>query len=401
MSSVAIVYRKDKLNKKNEAPIHFRIIKDRKPTYISTGIMLHQDLWDGENHKVKAKHTHSKRINSLLANKFAELQDEVYEHETFEKSLTSKQLRNKIYGQSPTDFFAVAQDVLDIYESEGKVGTHDKCKSIIKKFKSYNENRVIYFQDITFDYLTRYEKYLRTSKGNKTNTVHKDLKFIRRIFNEAIKRDIIEPGISPFLKYKIKLDKTTKEYLTEAELTKMEKLVLKEGSLIECHRNMFVFASYTGGLRVSDVLKLKWGQFDGTHVHVTIKKTKEQLSIKIPDKALEIIRMYMPKKPKSNDYIFPVLRDGLDESDLRLFDNAITSATTLINKNLKIIAERAKITKSISFHISRHTWATLALNKGVAIEKVSKIMGHAQIKETQIYAKIANKELDKAMDAFN
>ena len=57
--------------------------------------------------------------------------------------------------------------------------------------------------------------------------------------------------------------------------------------------------------------------------------------------------------------------------------------------------------KNLSFHISRHTWATRALRKGVSIDKVSKLMGHAQIKETQVYAKIVNEELDKAMDVFD
>lgn len=76
-------------------------------------------------------------------------------------------------------------------------------------------------------------------------------------------------------------------------------------------------------------------------------------------------------------------------------------ATNYINKGLKILASETGIEKPLSFHISRHTWATRALRKGISIDKVSKIMGHAAIHETQIYAKIVNEELDKAMDIFN
>lgn len=79
----------------------------------------------------------------------------------------------------------------------------------------------------------------------------------------------------------------------------------------------------------------------------------------------------------------------------------ISSATAYINKNLKLLAKKATIEKPLSFHISRHTWATRALRKGISIDKVSKLMGHAQLRETQIYAKIVNEELDKAMDVFN
>jgi site-specific recombinase XerD len=62
---------------------------------------------------------------------------------------------------------------------------------------------------------------------------------------------------------------------------------------------------------------------------------------------------------------------------------------------------KLEIEKNISFHTSRHTFATLALKKGMRIEHVSKILGHATIKETQIYAKIVNEDLDLAMDLFN
>ncbi|MBK8369619.1 MAG: integrase catalytic domain-containing protein [Bacteroidetes bacterium] len=154
-------------------------------------------------------------------------------------------------------------------------------------------------------------------------------------------------------------------------------------------------------MRVSDVLKLKWKYIDKTHINLTIKKTGSQLSIKIPDKAFKIIEKYKPKKVEKDNYIFPMLPNGLKEDDLVLLDTEISGATAYINKNLKTIAEKAKIGKPLSFHISRHTWATRALRKGISIDKVSKLMGHAQIKETQIYAKIVNEELDKAMDVFN
>lgn len=167
------------------------------------------------------------------------------------------------------------------------------------------------------------------------------------------------------------------------------------------HRDMFIFAAYTGGLRVSDVLKLKWKNLDKTHIHITIKKTAGQLSIKVPDKAFTIIDKYKPKKFLKEAYVFPVLPFGLNEEDAEALDSEISKGTALINKSLKALEKDSELGKHISFHISRHTWATRALRKGISIDKVSKLMGHAQIKETQIYAKIVNEELDKAMDVFN
>jgi integrase len=149
------------------------------------------------------------------------------------------------------------------------------------------------------------------------------------------------------------------------------------------------------------MLQLKWKNIDKTHIHFTIRKTGSQLSIKVPDRALAILDKYKPKKAEKEHYVFPMLQNGLNEKDLRLVDNEISSATAYINKNLKILATKAEIDKPISFHISRHTFATRALRKGISIDKVSKLMGHAAIRETQVYAKIVNEELDKAMDVFN
>ncbi len=277
MLSVAIVFRKDKMNKKGEAPIHFRIIKDRKVRYISSGIMLPEDHWDIKNNKIKSKHQNSARLNSFLSNKFAELQDQAFEHETIQKSLTSKQLRDKIYGKKPTDFFAFAEESVQSYLNNGKVGTYDKNVSIIRKLKKYLNNKNISFQDITPDFLEKYEAYLREELKNKTNTVTKDFKFIRKLFNEAYSKEIIEHHLIPFNKYKIKLAKTDKSFLMDDELFAIEKYQPTPGTRIELHRDMFVFAAYAGGLRVSDVLKLQRKNFDGVYINFTMKKTSEQL----------------------------------------------------------------------------------------------------------------------------
>ena len=401
MASVAIVYRKDKLNKKGEAPVHLRIIKDRKTSYIATGIMLPENEWDVKFNRVKKNHPNSARLNSFLANKFTELQDNVYEHQTVAKSLTTKRLKEKIYGKTPTNFFDFGLRVLEGYEKQNMIGTYDKAQSILAKLEKFNCSKNLMFQDIDPNSLDKYDSYCRKEWENKTNTVHKDMKFIRKVFNDAIRLEIVEPQENPFARYKLKLEKTQRTFLTEDELEEIAKVECTPGTRLELHRDMFVFAAYCGGLRVSDMLQLKWKNIDKTHIHFTIRKTGSQLSIKVPDRALAILEKYRPKKAEKEHYVFSMLQNGLNEKDLRQVDNEISSATAYINKNLKILAAKAEIEKPISFHISRHTFATRALRKGISIDKVSKLMGHAAIRETQVYAKIVNEELDKAMDVFN
>ena len=242
---------------------------------------------------------------------------------------------------------------------------------------------------------------MRIKLGNKTNSIHTNLKYFRKLFNDAIREEVVEIQHNPFRIYKLKTEKTNREYLTEDELTAFENADTKADSRLDLHKDMFVFAAYVGGLRVSDVLQLRWQNFDGTNINFTIQKTGAQLSIKVPDKALAIIKKYKPKEVQLSHFIFPMLKNDLDPKDFVALDQQISSCTAFINKNLKTIAKKAEIEKNISFHISRHTWATRALRKGITIDKVSKLMGHSAIKETQVYAKIVSQELDKAMDVFN
>ena len=400
MPTVTTVFRKDKLNKKGLGPIHFRIIKHRKPKYIASGLMIKPENWDEKNAKIKSNHKQSARLNSFLANKYTEILDSVFYHETISKNMTSKNLKEQVFGKPPVEYFKFAESILERYKNEGKIGTYQKNYYVIEKLKKYCKNKEITFNDITYTFLLNFEVYLRKVLKNKTNTVHKDMKFHRKLFNEAIRQDTIPYEINPFRKYQLKLEKTHRDYLTEAELTKIESYHTLPGSILDLHKNMFIFASYTGGLRISDILKMKWNDFDGTHLHVVIKKTGVQVSIKVPNKGLEILNCYKSEK-QINTFIFPVLNNTLNLENPVEADKAITSATAHINKNLKIIAKKVEIEKNLSFHVSRHTWAVRALQKGISIDKVSKIMAHSAIRETQIYAKIVNEDLDIAMDIFN
>lgn len=401
MASVSIVFRKEKTNKKGEAPIHFRITKYRKSHYVASGIMVPEAKWDDSKKKVKSGHKNSARLNSYLANKFAELQDSVLEHETISRSLSSRKLRDKVFGKVPSNFFAFADRTVEKYKNEGKIGSYHKNLSIIAKLRAYNKSENLTFHDITPGFLLKYEDHLRLVCSNKTNTINKDMRFLRKIFNDAIRQETIEYESSPFRKYQMKLEKTHRDYLTEEELERIYRYPAPAGTRIELHADMFVFSAYTGGIRISDMLQLQWSDFDGTHLNIRIKKSGTQVSIKVPNRGLEIINRYKSGGQNPGRFIFPMLPETLDLKNPVFVDAAISSASAYVNKNLKLIAGDVGIEKNLSFHIARHTFAVRALRKGISIDKVSKLLAHAAIRETQIYAKIVNEDLDNAMDVFN
>jgi integrase/recombinase XerD len=395
---ISLVFRYDKKNDSDIGPIYLRLTKNRKVSYISTGKRIHEKYWDKKASKVKPSYPNSSSMNNHLTKLRLEYEEKFLKEESNSFSSSVKTMKSKINGIENVDFFSISNSLLKRYYASGKIGTHDKTKSIAKKIERYCKKSTLSLIDITPKFLSEYELYLRQVLNNKTNTVKKDMNYIKRVFNEAYRHSLIEHNQIPFNRYNIKSEKTHKLYLSQDEVNKIS-LVTVSGK-VKIAKDMFIFSSYVGGIRVSDTLLLQCKDFDGTFVHFQIQKTKGQLSIKVPNKALAILSEYVQNKD-SNDFVFPMLPNALNLKDPVQVDTAITRATAIVNKNLKTIASLAGINKRISFHTARHTWATLALQKGISLDKVSKLMGHASVRETQIYAKIVNEDLHKAMESFN
>lgn len=401
MVTVKILYRSDKINSQNECPLYLRITKNRKSKYVSLGILLKVYQWDEENKRVKKSHPNSQRLNNYIAAKVSDAQGLALELEASDKSILPTNVKEHIIGCKSESFISYFERYIAIVEHKEKISTHRKCKSVLKKLKVYLKGKDLLFNEITVFWLKNYETYLRTGLQNNTNTVHANLKIFRMLINEAIREEIFPYDKNPFLKFKLKWENVKKEYLTEEELEALELLELIPGSMKDLHRNMYIFAAYTGGLRISDILQLRWKNFDGEKLIVHTQKTGSVISIKLPSKSLEIVKQYQSEAVHPEHFIFPVLKNDVDYSNKKSLYNAISSATAYTNSDLKDFESLLGLNKHIHFHTSRHTWATRALKKGMRIEYVSKLMGHANIKVTQGYAKIVNGELDKAMEVFN
>ena len=401
MATIKILLKENKVDINGEMPLYLRIIKDRKAKFISIGIKLKEKDWNPVNCTVKKSHPNSARLNNFIAHKIAEAQGITLELETQSKNVESRSIKEKLTGKDVMNFY----EYVDYYKTKVKgvysEGTMIKFVSVMAKLSEYIKKKDFTFNDLTPVFLNKYEAHLRDDLKNSTNTIHANIKIIRRIVNEAIKDDIIPYEKNPFLKYSIKTEKTKIDFLTEEELNLMERIPLVEGSMKYHHRNLYIFAAYAGGLRISDLLTLRWLNFDGERLLLDTLKTDATVTIKLPNKALSILEYYKKPDTKKTDFIFPFLKNDVDYSQPKKLYNAISSASAYTNRDLKYFADMMELNKKLHFHTSRHTFATRALKKGARIEYVSKLLGHANIKTTQVYAKIVNEDLDKAMDLFN
>ena len=168
-------------------------------------------------------------------------------------------------------------------------------------------------------------------------------------------------------------------------------------------KDMFIFSVFGGGLRFSDVLELRWKDYNEKENKITkvIRKTGRQHSFKIGQTAIEILNKYKTQFSSQDDIIFPFANIGKEYfTDREHRAKVIHRSVALSGQYLRKMGKDLELPFSLTFHISRHTFATRALNNGMRIEHVSKLMDHTNISITQVYAKIISTELDNAVDKY-
>lgn len=402
MATVNVIIKKNKQKKNGEYPLYLKVTKDRKTNYLSLGYSIKETDWDDKLQKVKKSYKNYLRLNNFINHKKLELEEVAIKSETEDKYIKTEEIKGIIRNKYRISFIDYFNDFLFELEKKNQIRTHLRANTVLNKLNRYTGNKNLLFDDVDINFLKEYDTHLRTYYGNKENTITSNFKIIKQIIKRAVKEDIIPYDKNPFLKFQLKWESSNTQYLKEDEIQRIEELNLTPDTNIYHVKNIFLFAIYTAGLRVSDVLLLKWSDYDGERIVVDTQKTKSVVSIKLIDKSKQILSLYENKCCKPNDYIFPFMKnDAIPEADKRELLKKISTKTAICNNYLKKIAALACIDKKLHFHSSRHTFACMALRKGVRIEHVSKLLGHSDIKTTQIYAKIVNSDLDDSMMLLN
>ena len=405
MATVKVVIRKDKTNLKTGlAPLFLRLIKNRKTKFITLGIKIEPKYWNEEKSVIRKGAENYQELNSYIIQKRAEAEKATLEIESLNSTASTKKIKDRIIGKKPQNFFEYVEKKLSELKHSIAPSTFDTYTVYIQKLEKFLGHKNIAFQEIDISLIKEYENYLYVKKGNKPSTVEYSFRVIKVFFNYAISEDVIDYNTYPFRQYKFKNPKAVKNYLNEDQFQAVLDYTPPTNFNYNVYYDMFIFACFAGGLRYFDVLESKWENFNVGEERITkvIRKTKRKHQIKLPKKAVEIINKYKTKDTKQSDYIFPILSNDIDYSiSKEMIYQAKKKYNPLINHFLRKMSLALELPFRVSFHTSRHTFATRALNKGMRIEHVSKVLDHTDISITQIYAKIVNKELDKAMEIFN
>ncbi|MEI9913241.1 MAG: site-specific integrase [Bacteroidota bacterium] len=409
MASVKVFPRLDKVNSEGKVPVYLRVTKNRKSKHIALDTYIFSKDWSKKSGKVKATATNATQINTYIATKVAEAERITLELETRSTPVTSCDIKHRILGKAPADFFEYVENRKDIMDKEYAIGTIRRYKCVMNKLREFCKGDSLYFDDINVTLIRNFQQHLLSGCNNHVNTVNANLKVIRRLLFDAVTEELLPFEKNPFNKIRLKGQATKQTFLLDDELERLEKLELPSDSQLNHHRNLYIFGAYACGIRISDLLMMRWRNVSGDRLYFQIRKNKESLGIKMPPRAIQILDFYLEIAQKKNcqtelnpdAFIFPFIRIGPGETDRKKIHNAISSATAYTNKDLKKLRVHAGLNKHISFHTARHSWAVRALQKGMRIEYVSRLMGHSSVKNTEIYAKILDCELDKAMEIFN
>lgn len=398
MSSLKMVLRK-KANKDGTFPLAIRVTKNRVSSYIYIGHSIPNIHWDSRNQKVKKSYRNSSRLNNLLSAKFAEANDKLLELETQKNDATSKAIKKGFVGTKDATFFKQAEVYLKNLEKTGKFNRLSADQPRINRFREFLDEADIAFPEITVSLLKRFRTYLNVNRAITERTIVNHLVVIRTIYNQAISENLVDRKHYPFGKGKItiKFPDSLKIGLTPEEVRTIEQLNLPAGPLNHA-RNVWLFSFYFAGMRVSDVLRLTWADFQNDRLYYKMGKNAKAGSLKVPEKALNIINAYRRENP-INDFVFPDLETVADITNPFLVQMRIAQRNKKINEDLEEVAKLGKISKKLTMHIARHTFGNISGDR-IPIQMLQKLYRHTSITTTIGYqSSFIHKNEDEALEA--
>ena len=400
MASIKIVLRK-KQNKDKTYPLAIRITKDRRTSFIYLGQNVNEDDWDHVMQRVRKSHPNSARLNNLLIKKLAEANDKSLELETQKEEVSKDAIKNFIKSPKSTTFFAQAQLYLENLKQSGKYNQYTADKPRINRFREFLKKDVL-FSEITESLLQKFLSYVKGRYGVTERTAINHLVVIRSVFSQAIRANVTDRKYYPFGsgKVSIKFPQSNKIGLSAEEVKRIEDVELPEGSFENHCRNLWLFSFYFAGMRVSDVLRIRWSDIQNSRLHYTMGKNSKSGSLKIPEKVEKILSQYKGQLESKDDYIFPDLKDMPDSENKFYVQRRIAFTTSRVDKNLrKTVAPLAGIDKTLTMHIARHSFGNISGDK-IPIQMLQKLYRHSSVTTTIGYqANFIHKDADDALDA--
>ena len=390
MLKIKMIAHKGKPNKSGRVPILMQLTIGQQTCHISTKQNILPEKWGdgkpiGHTREDQAITAVLEEIRTKAYNKFLQLQGQNI-------NVTPERLKQALLGKDqvqPRGYVEIFDQWLVEYSKMVGITTSkrtlDKYILVRNRLQDYIASQLgvkdISLEEVTPKFLSNFDNYLRVEYNMANNHAMKIRQKLRTIYKVAIDNGWVSKN--PFSTVKIHFDPVERDVLTKSELAALIQTDMVFDRL-EKMRDVFVFACFTGlahcdvaGLTKENIITDEAGQ-------VWLKTHRQKTSEVVDIPLLEIPQLIIKKY------------QGMKELNGKLLPTLTNSCSNLY---LKEVAVRCGINKTLTFHMARHTFATtVTLSNGVPIESVAKMLGHRNIRTTQIYAKVIKDKLAEDMN---
>jgi len=385
---VLFYLKKNSLKPDGKVPVMGRITVNGNVAQFSCKLNIKPEFWDIGANRALGKSLEAQKINQKLDNVRTQIGKQYQNICDKDNFVTAEKVKNAYlgFGDGYHTLLSIVDEHCENYKRRiGKdrtVGYYEQLLINRKRIEKFLCHRYhisdISIKEIEPQFIQDYFSYLLEERNLAGSTLSVAINRLKQIMLIAQRKGYIQ--INPFSAFRYKAQARDRGYLSEDELQRFMTVELKRYNQRRI-RDIFVFCAFTG-LAYSDVKKLTFDDiqtsFDGELWIITKRqKTNTPFYVKLLPVAKQLIEQY--RIVAKSKFIFPVPRK-IDS----------------MNQGLKNITKQCGITKHVTSHLARHTFATtVCLSQGVPIETVSRMLGHTNITTTQIYAKITNEKISR------
>jgi integrase len=372
-TSVKAILRTDKKRLDGTCPVCIRVTIDRRTVKLSSTQFVEESNWNFTSTSFKG--ANMSKANSKLNKRIAEIREYLLNEELFGNVVTIEKVKEHFTNQGGKGFYDVIDQCIKIKFLEINPSTQKHYELVKKRLIEFRPK--LSLNEIDLNFIQKFDKFLR-AKDIGVDGLWQHHKILKVFIRFALKKKLLKSN--PYEDFKVKRGNPKFGYLTEQEIFAIRSLEFPDdegGRGLELTRDMFLFGCYTG-LRYSDVSNIKNTDIiEGSHISIVTQKTGKWVNIPLFENTALIIKKY---KSKGRPEIFP------------------NRTNQCCNRDLKFIADECGITKLLTFHMSRHSFATNLVTSNVNPFIVSQLLGHSSMSQTLIYVNANTGDVRKQME---
>lgn len=395
MATIKVKFRPSSVEDR-EGAIYYQIIHNRVARQVATDYKIYAREWDDKYHRIDASRSPD-RADHLLS-----LQKNIRcDMGRFNRIVTSFLRKDVDFSADDiADEFKTLTSRLSLFNfmggiiarlrHDGKIRTSETYRCALNSFSRFRNNEDVTLDAFSRDLMESYDAYLQ-AKGLVPNSRSFHMRILRAVYNRIGEQGLIETACNPFSHVYTGVDKTAKRAVGIDTMKRIKNLSLSTDRAADYARDIFMLSFYMRGISFIDLAYLKKSDVVDGFVVYRRRKTGQELSVRWTKEMQEILDKYPSNE---TEYLFPIITSPAANPR-----NQYKSRHYMINRNLKTVAQKIGLQMPLTTYVARHSWASIAREKGISVGIISKGLGHDREETTRIYlASLDTSAVDSAND---